>query len=92
MKTWGSGGIAPPLFSSALDGGEWSASRHGRFTPGEITSSTHLLGCWVGLIVGLDAVEKRKILPCRESDPGPQSVARRYTDWAFPTPSLKLYQ
>jgi hypothetical protein len=32
---WGSGGIAPLFFSSALDGGEWSASYPGRFTPGE---------------------------------------------------------
>jgi hypothetical protein len=28
-----SGGIAPPLLTSALDIGEWSASRLGRFTP-----------------------------------------------------------
>jgi hypothetical protein len=35
METyWGSGGIAPHAFlTSALDGGEWSASRPGRFTP-----------------------------------------------------------
>jgi hypothetical protein len=31
----GSGGIAPPFLASALDGGEWSASLPGRFTPGE---------------------------------------------------------
>jgi hypothetical protein len=24
MKTWGSGGIAPPFLTLALDGGEWS--------------------------------------------------------------------
>jgi hypothetical protein len=30
---WGTGGITPPF--SALDGGEWSASRPVRFTPGE---------------------------------------------------------
>jgi hypothetical protein len=30
---WGSGGIALPILTSALDGGEWSASRPGRFTP-----------------------------------------------------------
>jgi hypothetical protein len=28
---WGSGGIAPPFLTSAVDGGEWSASRPGRF-------------------------------------------------------------
>jgi hypothetical protein len=36
MKTWGSGGIALPFLTSGLDGGEWSASRSGCFTPGEI--------------------------------------------------------
>jgi hypothetical protein len=40
----GSGGIAPPFLTSALDGGEWSASRPGRFTSGEIAADTH----WVG--------------------------------------------
>jgi hypothetical protein len=30
---WGSGGIAPSFLTSALDGGEWSLSRPGRFTP-----------------------------------------------------------
>jgi hypothetical protein len=29
---WGSGGIAHAFLTSALDGGEWSASRPGRFT------------------------------------------------------------
>jgi hypothetical protein len=36
---WGSGGIASPFLTSAVDGGEWSASRPGRFTPG-----THCIG------------------------------------------------
>jgi hypothetical protein len=31
---WGSEGIASPFLTSALDGGEWSASRPCRFTPG----------------------------------------------------------
>jgi hypothetical protein len=30
---WKSGGIAPPFLTSALDGGEWSASRLCRFNP-----------------------------------------------------------
>jgi hypothetical protein len=30
---WGSGSIAPPLSTSALDGGQWSNSRAFRFTP-----------------------------------------------------------
>jgi hypothetical protein len=49
MKTWGSGGIAPPFLTSALDGGEWSASRPYRFTPGERAPGTHWIGGWLGL-------------------------------------------
>jgi hypothetical protein len=37
---WGSGGIDPALLISKLDRGQWSASRHGRFTPGEETPGT----------------------------------------------------
>jgi hypothetical protein len=33
MKTWGSGRIAPRIFTSALDWDEWSASLPGHFTP-----------------------------------------------------------
>jgi hypothetical protein len=32
---WGSGGIVPPFLISTLVGGEWSASRPGRYTYGE---------------------------------------------------------
>jgi hypothetical protein len=39
---WGSGGIAPPFLTSALDGGEWSASRPCRFTPGERSDGLHI--------------------------------------------------
>jgi hypothetical protein len=40
-------------WTSVLDGGEWSASLPGRFTPG-----THWIGGWVGSRAGLDAVNK----------------------------------
>jgi hypothetical protein len=66
---WGSGGTAPPFLTSALDGGEWSASRPGRLTPEERTPSTHSTGGWVGPRTGLDAV-KRKIMTLPESNPG----------------------
>jgi hypothetical protein len=37
--------------TSALDGGEWSASRPDRaFTPGERTLGTHCKGGWVGTL------------------------------------------
>jgi hypothetical protein len=34
--------------TSALDGGEWSASCPGRFTPRERAPGTHWIGGWVG--------------------------------------------
>jgi hypothetical protein len=78
---WGSGGHS---LTSALDGGEWSASRPSRFTPRGRAPSTHLIGGWVGPRAVLDAVVKRKIpSPHRESNPRTpvvQPVAQRYTD------------
>jgi hypothetical protein len=69
---------------SALDTGEWSASRPGRFTPRERAPGPHYIGGWVGPSVVLDTVVKRRILsPCRESSPRNsivQPVAQRYTD------------
>jgi hypothetical protein len=47
MKTYGGGGTAPPILTSALDGGQWSDSRPDRFTPGEIGPGTHRIGGWV---------------------------------------------
>jgi hypothetical protein len=80
MAYWGSGGIA-------LYGGEWSASRPGRFTPRERAPGTQWIRDWVGPRTVLDAVVKRKIpSPHRESKPRTpvvQPVAQRYTDWAI---------
>jgi hypothetical protein len=91
MKTYsGSGGIAPRILTSALDGGEWSASRPGRFTPRGITARTHWVWGWVGPRAGMDMVSKTEIpSPRRESKPDHpivQPVANRYTDWAIPAP------
>jgi hypothetical protein len=56
--------------TSALDGGEWSASRPGRFTPREGAPGTRWIGDWVGTRAVLDAVLKRKIPnPRRKSNP-----------------------
>jgi hypothetical protein len=70
--------------TSALDGGEWSASRPGRaLTPGERTLGTHGTGGWVGPRAGLDTEARGKILcPRRESNPDRpvvQPVVRHYT-------------
>jgi hypothetical protein len=71
MKAYGGGGIPPPFLTLALVGGDWSASRTGRFTPEERTPVTNGIGSWVGPRAGLNAVEKRKhSCPCRVSNPG----------------------
>jgi hypothetical protein len=62
--------------TSALDGGEWSASHPGRFTPRERTPGTHWIGGWVDPRAVLDAVVKKKIpSPRRESKPRTPIVA-----------------
>jgi hypothetical protein len=48
------------FLTSALVGGEWSASHPGRFTPEENPTGTHWIRGWVELRAGLDDVEKRK--------------------------------
>jgi hypothetical protein len=80
----GRGGIAYSSYSfttSAVDGGEWSASR-----PGESTPGTHCTGGWVSLRAGLDTEVRGKIFcPCQGSNPDRpvvQSVVRHYTAWA----------
>jgi hypothetical protein len=55
--------------TSPLDGGKWSASRSGRFTPRERAPGTHWIRGWVGPRDGLNAVSKRKIhSPRRDSN------------------------
>jgi hypothetical protein len=81
--------------TSALDGGEWSASRPGRaFTPRERTHGTHWKGGWVGPRAGLDTETRGKILcPRRKSNPDRpvvQPVVRHYTAWANPAPLHRL--
>jgi hypothetical protein len=74
-----SGDIAPPFFTSLLDGGDWSASLPSRFSPGE--SSPISIGWEAGWV--LESVwtlwRRGKILSCRESNP--DGSARRYTDF-----------
>jgi hypothetical protein len=58
------------FLTSALNGGEWSASRPGRFTPRETAPGTHWIGGWMDPKASVDAVVKRKIpSPRRESNP-----------------------
>jgi hypothetical protein len=67
---WGSGGVAPSFFTSALDGVEWPVSRLDRFTPGERAPSTHWIEDWLGPRTDLNDMEKRKTYPCRGSNLG----------------------
>jgi hypothetical protein len=73
--------------TSALDGGGWSASRPGHFTPRERAPGTNWIGGLMAPRAILDAVVKRKIpSPRRESDPRTpivQPAVQRYTDWAI---------
>jgi hypothetical protein len=55
MKAYGGVDVYIHIFlASALTGGEWSASRPGRFTPGERAPGTHWIGGWVDPTAGVD--------------------------------------
>jgi hypothetical protein len=61
MKTYGGVDVYTHVFLiSALVGGERSASRPCRFTPGERAPITHWIRDWVGLRADM---EKRKLFP-----------------------------
>jgi hypothetical protein len=83
--------------TSALDRGEWSASRPGRaLPPGKGPPGTQCRGGWVGPRAGLDTEARGKILcPCRGSNPDRpvvQPVVRHYTAWANPAPPPVVWQ
>jgi hypothetical protein len=59
MKAYGGMDVSINIFlTSALAGGEWSASRPGRFTPGDRAPGTHWIGGWVDPRTSLDDLEK----------------------------------
>jgi hypothetical protein len=66
---------APRSINSALDGGEWSASRSGRFTPGKNPQVAVIyVECWVGPRASLNAVAEKKSLPLPGIEPRLSSV------------------
>jgi hypothetical protein len=59
MKAYGGVDVYIHIFlTSALVGGEWSASRPGRVTLGERAPGTHCIGGWVDPRSSLDNMEK----------------------------------
>jgi hypothetical protein len=64
MKAYGGVDVQSHVsLTSALVGGEWSASRPGLFTLGERAPSTHWIRGWAGPRIGPDYVKRRKFLP-----------------------------
>jgi hypothetical protein len=63
MKAYGGVNVYTHIFlTSALVGGELSASHPCPFTPRERAPSTHWIGGWMGPRASLDDAEKRKLL------------------------------
>jgi hypothetical protein len=83
MKAYGGVAVYSHIFlTSALVGGEWSASRPCCFTPVEKAPGTHWTGGWMGLRADLDDVN-RIFLTLSGAELRPlvvQPVASRYTD------------
>jgi hypothetical protein len=75
------------FLTSALVRGERSASRPGRFIPGERAHGTHWIGGWVDPTASLDDLEKRKLLVLPRLELRPLDRPTRascYTDCAMP--------
>jgi hypothetical protein len=62
--------------TSALDGGEWSASRSGRFNHRESAPGTRWIGGWVGPRAVLDAVKRKFPAPPGIEPQNPDHPAR----------------
>jgi hypothetical protein len=92
MKTHGRVGIYIHVFlTSELVGGEWLASRSGRFTPGERAPDTHRIRGWLVSRFGLDDVEKRKFLTLQGLEFRPlRRQACSQSLYRLPIPKLKF--
>jgi hypothetical protein len=85
MKTYGEVDIQINIFLTLAFGGEWSASRPGRFTP-----DTHWIGGWVGPKAGLDNM-KRKFLTLMRFELWPLSylTLTQLLYWLYYSSSLR---
>jgi hypothetical protein len=70
-------------------GGEWSASRPGRFTTEKRAPGTHSIGGCVGPRSGLEAVKKRKIMPLLGIEPQPSSHYVQFVIWVYITSTFR---
>jgi hypothetical protein len=63
MKAYGGVDVQIHIFlTSALVGGEWSASRPGRYNPGKRAPGTHWIGGWVEPKAGLNNVNRKFLI------------------------------
>jgi hypothetical protein len=78
---------------SALDWGEWSASRPGRALPqgkGPPVPTVQEAG-WTPELVWTQRIEEKPSASVGDRTPVVQSVVRHYTDWATPAPRYEQY-
>jgi hypothetical protein len=91
MKPWGSGGIAPPFLTSALDGADCVASRPCRFIPRGNRNLYPLYRRLGGPKSRSGRYgEEKNLASAGNRTPAVQHVASRYTNWAIPTPKLNM--
>jgi hypothetical protein len=75
------------FLTSALDGGDWSASRLGRaLPPGKGSPGTHWTGGWVGPRADL---EEKSSAHVGDRTAVVQPVVRHYIAWATTAPSAE---
>jgi hypothetical protein len=86
-----SGGIASPFFTSALNGGRWSVSRPGCFTPREEhPAPIRYEAMWVPEPVSTLCSREKYLASTGNWTPAVQPVTLPYTDRATTAPRIKF--
>jgi hypothetical protein len=81
------------FLTSALDGGEWSASLPGRFISRGRSTGTHWIGGWVGPRAGLDVMlEETFPAPAVTRTPDHPARSPVLCHWAIPAPNFLIKQ